>query len=199
VEAEKNLPAPWTTRKGKSKAYLLLYKILMDDSRPKMSVDTLWKSHELFHCYSFQDFTKYHKEMVVYVEKRKALVGQEEADFQHDVELFPRKAKTSRGQPFWDTHPAAKLLHDDIKSGRVASMKPAEIKASRLEYEPFDDKDFTKKVDQERSKQRTAPYWRMKKKKEQRKKLEEEMDQMKESWDLSYAVNNDLARRMENA
>jgi len=34
VEAEKNLPAPWTTRKGKSKAYLLLYKILMDDSLP---------------------------------------------------------------------------------------------------------------------------------------------------------------------
>ena len=113
--------------------------------------------------------------------------------------MFPRKAKTSRGQPFWDMHPAAKLLHDDIKSGRVASMKPAEIKASQPEYELFDDKDFTKKVDQERSKQRTAPYWQMKKKKEQRKKLEEEMDQMKESWDLSYAVNNDLARRMENA
>lgn len=133
--------------------------------------------------------------MVAYVEKRKALIVQKETDFQHDVELFPRKAKTSRGQPFWDTHPA----HDDIKTGHVASMKPAEIKASRPEYEPFDDKDFTKKVDQERSKQRTAPYWWMKKKKQQRKKLEEEMDQMKESWDLSYAVNNDLVQRMGNA
>jgi hypothetical protein len=55
---------PWTTQKTRSKGWLLLYCIWMDDSASNMTKEELLQSDPHFSCYPFEDFVKYDSNMI---------------------------------------------------------------------------------------------------------------------------------------
>jgi len=50
------------------------------------------------------------------------------------------------GNVLWHTHPTKGLLECDVAVGKAENIKPSELKKSRPEYEPFDNKQFCKAV-----------------------------------------------------
>jgi hypothetical protein len=58
----------------------------------------------------------------------------EEADFLHDMALFPRPEYNYRGEPHWDLSEAKPLLEADIKEGKYPAMMPKELWLTRPEY-----------------------------------------------------------------
>jgi hypothetical protein len=59
---------------------------------------------------------------------------EEEADFLHDMALFPRPEYNHRGEPHWDLSEAKPLLEADINDGKYPNMVPKELWLTRPEY-----------------------------------------------------------------
>ena len=89
-------------------------------------------------------------------------LNEEEDRFRKYCERFPAKEVTVRGEPFWNKHPAKKLLADDVESGLAYELRPELLRLTRKEYQEFKLHTFRKHVHQEKEKQRAAPYWRHK-------------------------------------
>lgn len=127
-----------------------------------MTVDEVWESHPIFKQYPLADFKTYYKNMVKLTDGRRKQLKRDVEIFREHMILFPRASLTSRGKPFWDTHPANSLLVEDTSSGRAKEFKPKALWESREEYQVFDLDDFRKHIYQERSKQLAGPYWQQK-------------------------------------
>lgn len=141
-----------------------------------------------FHLDSPFDFAEY-------TTKRQNQLSIEEAEFASDCKLFPSTARMSNGKLFWHKHHAAQLLHDDVKYG-YGSLRPSELYETRPEYKEFELSFFRRHLYQEIHKQLTGPYWKMKTKKLARKRLEEELDQMKMDWG-NRLLYSDIVEKFE--
>ena len=191
---------PWyTSTKNVSRAYSLLFMLYMDKKKSSkisgMSVEEIWASHPQFQLYELDKFKTYNKNMETLTSRRKRLVSEEEAIFRRDMIKLKDiiSDKTSRGYPFWHTHPASKLLKDDIAremSGNMNKRKPTQLWESRVQYQDFPLSVFRKHIYQERTKQLAAPYWQHTRNKIAQKKYEE-AECMVEEWDAVQA-NRDM-------
>ena len=95
-------------------------------------------------------------------DKTRAELDEEESNFARYCERFPAKKVTSRGEPFWNKHPAKDYLAADVESGLAYELKPTALRDTRKEYQEFTLHTFRKHVHQEKEKQRSKPYWRHK-------------------------------------
>jgi len=95
----------WYTPGKISTGYSLLYSILMEPEGTgieSMSVHAIWQSHTAFRCYDFESFQGYYTKMKALVKKHRKIVMQDEADFQHDMNLIPEKS-----HDVWYRHPVS--------------------------------------------------------------------------------------------
>lgn len=176
----------YTSQNNVSDGYSLLFSLYMDPihskTLKKMSDEEVWKSHAHFQCYSLNDFAVYNKNMLELTNRRKELIAVEEESFRRDMLKIPPREKTSRGEPFWHTHPASELLKEDEKDGTAKGMLPRQLWLSRKEYQDFTLTTFRKHIYQERTKQLSAPCWQHKRNEAGAKKHREETMKMKADW-----------------
>ena len=127
------------------------------------------------------------------------LIAKEEEDYQHDSLHFPRTLVTTRGYPHWDTHPSSALLHDDVKSGLASTLKPAQLRARRIEYQDFPPNVFRGHIYQEKRYQKEGEYWIPKRNKKGQKKRDDEVQKMKGDWEENQFDENvkEICRQME--
>lgn len=109
-------------------------------------------------------------------------LDEEEARFAEYCRRFPAKKLTKCGEPFWNKHPAKDCLAEDVRSGLAYELKPADLRATRKEYQEFSAFTFRKHVHQEKEKQRSKPYWRHKRNIEATIKLAKERMSQKHNW-----------------
>lgn len=142
----------------------MIYDQLINTSlySSQMTVDEIWNSHPVFKQYPFNDFKKYHTNMVKLTDVRRKQLQRDVEIFREHMILFPRDTLTSRNKLFWDTHPANNLLEVDTTSGRAKELKPKALWESREEYQDFSLDDFRGHIYQERSKQLAGTYWQQK-------------------------------------
>ena len=196
IEGGKKLVVePWyTSAKNVSKAYALLFSLHMNPttyrSIEKMSAEEIWKSSPLFQQYELIKFKEHLKKMADRTTKRKQLIQIEHDAFIADMRALPPNRITSKGYPFWDTHPAFELLEEDEKSGRTETMTPLELWKSRKEYQEFPLIVFRKHIYQLRTKQLQVPYWQFKRNNIARKKYEEDAEMLSSEWQQTWHSTN---------
>ncbi len=177
---------PWKTRSSCSKGCHFLRGLLMDSKTYKevlaLSVEELWNSNQHFRCYPKEDFEKYLKDMKAATAKARAAIQANEKLFQKDMKNFPPQEVNQKGEKFWYNHAARTLLAEDLNTS--GAMKPAQLQASRKEYQDFKPRTFRKHVYQEQEKQRAAPYWRHKRNLAAQQKIAEERSEMKRQWEV---------------
>ena len=107
---------PW--KQSVAKAFLL--KLLIDPDRPlkDMSAKEIYDSHTVFQQYPFSRFKDNMRSLAKQVKRDKEWAKIEGEDIERDMKLVPRNKTTIRGYPFWNTHKANELLHEDVKSGK---------------------------------------------------------------------------------
>jgi hypothetical protein len=180
VEEEEPTVVKWYTQGKISPGYSLLYSLLMESEGTgieNMTVHDIWQSHAAFRCYDFQSFQGYYTKMKALVKKHRKIVMQDEADFQHDMDLIPEKS-----HDVWYKHPAKELLKKDVKDG-VASLKgPQDLRKMRIEYQDFSVTKFCKEVHHEKQRQRAKPFWQWFRNKEAREMHEREVNELRTQW-----------------
>lgn len=176
----------YTSPNNVSKAYDLLFSLHMNPttfrSIDQMSAEEIWKSSPLFQQYELNKFKEHLKKMSKRTKDRKHLIQQEHDAFLADMLAIPPKSLTSRGYPFWYTHPACDLLEEDEIGGNTVTMKPKELWKSRKEYQDFPLDIFRKHIYQLRTKRLAAPYWQFKRNKTARKQYEKDIERMTSEW-----------------
>lgn len=185
-EEEKDTVEPWATRKKRSKGWHLLYGLRMvketNDQLNSLTDEEIWESNTLFKQYPLEDFKKYNKDMATSTAIQRKRIEDEEKDFEQHCKNIPHNKVTDRGEPFWYIHPAKAFLIEDVESGLAYDIKPAALRETRNEYKEFKLKTFRKHVDQEKERQRAAPYWRYKRNIAARQQIEKEREEMRLQW-----------------
>lgn len=159
-------PKPWQHSSAKKD----LKKSLMDPSSSihNMSLSAIRDSDPRFKQYP--KFEKYFKDLKAKVEEEKRMVKEDDRLAEEHVKNFPGNQRNPRGYPRWKDHPAKALLEIDVASKLHKRMQPAELWATRKEYEEFPLKVFRKYKEREVEKQRAALHWADKRNKEGLKK-----------------------------
>lgn len=174
----------YTSANNVSKAYSLLFSLLMNDAGFKvlsrMNVKEIWQSDPQFQQYELEKFKEYYKNMLKRTNTRKRLLLDENKAYHDDMLKCPRRQETIRGYPFWDTHKASELLEEDEESGKAKELTPKELWATRKEYQDFPLSVFRKHIYQLRSKRSATIFWQYKRNMNARKKYEEVEGMMKE-------------------
>lgn len=157
------------------------------------------ESHRLFRQYPLADFRKYDAEMIQFTSAKKAQRDDQQEAFERHCLAFPRGLLTERGVPYWDTHPAKKMLEEDVKcySSEPHKLKPAKLRETRVEYKSFSLKKFGERVHAEKKRQRTQPFWQQSAKKIAIKKREEDLEEMKKDW-MENDINGEVDRLAED-
>lgn len=185
-EEKEDTVEPWATRKKRSAGWHLLYELRMvketNDQLNSMTDEEIWESNKLFKQYPLEDFKKYNKDMATSTAIQRKRIEDEEKDFEQHCKNIPHNKVTDRGEPFWYIHPAKAFLIEDVESGLAYDIKPAALRETRDEYKEFKLKTFRKHVDQEKERQRAAPYWRYKRNIAARQQIEKEREEMRIQW-----------------
>ena len=100
-----------------------------------------------------------------------------------------RMQLTSRGQKFWDTHPAKQLLSEDVRKGKAKEMKPKELYSNNPIYQEFEQAVFRKHIYQEQRKQSEQAYWLVKKNLLELKKVVVEAHEIASEWELQNDID----------
>lgn len=172
-------------KKKKSPGYELLFRLYMDRNSGihVMTVEEIWDSSPWFRCYDLNEFKKYNKEMISLVKKYRGRIEKESADFLADQSNFPRKSSTHTSEPFWDTHPARKLLEADVMSGLAYKLKPNQLYKTQPAYSQFTIDTFRCHIYQEKYAQKAVAYWQCKRNIIAQRQHSKEMDQRKYAWE----------------
>jgi hypothetical protein len=168
-----------------STAKSVLFELLLDENSyiHRQTNDHVYESHPCFQEFDPKYFKKHLKTLRKLAKETLKLIAKEEEDYQQDLLRFPRTSMTSGGYPHWDTHQSSVLLHDDVKSGLASTLKPAELRARRIEYQDFPPNVFRGHIYQEKRHQKEGDYWIPKRNKEAQKKRDDEVQKMKGDWE----------------
>ena len=147
-----------------------------------MTAKEIWESHPKFKQYEYKSFKQWNASMKKMTTKRREQVDNEENAFQNDMLKFPKNKITSRYLPFWNDHPASKLLEDDVSKGMSKMWTPTQLWKSRKEYQDFPLPIFRKHIYVVQTKQLAAPYWQHKRNLVAQKKQMEEATKLKSEW-----------------
>ena len=168
----------------KSKARQLLLEMLRDKRSQvrNMQANEVRESHEWFQDYPPANFKRYFEDMKAAAKKHEEKVDRDNANISMELEKFPRNGLTNRGYPFWDTHPASRLLRFDIEGGKD-NLTPTELRMSRDEYRAFPLQVFRYHIYQERRRVRESKLKVVQRNKKALKSHLVEVRQNKKTWD----------------
>lgn len=171
--ASSNGPKPKAWQHSNAKKDLK--RALLDPNSPihNMSVEDIRDSDERYKKYP--NFLKYYRDLKAHVEAEKKRVQADDIAAELYIKNNPRPSKNERGYPYWDTHPAKTLLEVDVANKMNEKMKPAQLRNTRDAYKEFPMDIFTKRVNQEVSKQKAARFWAYKRNKRGMKKYLQEV------------------------
>ena len=185
-----------------SKSKRFLSKLLLDKTSwiHKKTDDEVYRCQECFMEYDRSVFQKHLNNERKLAEKTSTLVAQQEREFALEQMNNPRKPMTIRGYPFWDSHPANLLLKEDVETGLVSRVKPAELRALRKEYKEFPLKVFRSHIYQEQRERREKDYWVVKRNKNAQRIRDREVKKMKEQWEKDQLDEGmgDVCRQWEH-
>jgi hypothetical protein len=179
-------PPPWRNSLTKMR----LRELLKDESSwvQICTAEEVWENDPKFKQYPKDRFLANFKNLKEAIELENKCIDFDEAAFKDHKHLFPRNHKTERGEPFWDAHPAKKLLEDDVSMGKVTfkvgsavvNRKPKDVQRDRLEYQDFKLSTFRNFLHQEKRRQREEVFWQKKRNDKAAKKHQEEEKKRKE-------------------
>lgn len=160
-----------------------LRSLLMDPSSyvHNKAVDEIHNDDPIFKQYPLRNFKTNFRNLKNSIDVERAAIQFDQLSLEADRNKYPRNGTTDRGYPFWDTHPARKLLEDSVRKGQANNVKPQEIRSSETAYKDFPPRVFAKHVHQEKAKQTQEVYWQQKRNKKGRKKHEVEAVALKDS------------------
>ena len=167
-------PQPWQHSQARKDL-----KKLMENPNSSIkgkSVLEIYQSNKCYEEWGLEKFQKYHKSLKEQVERKNRRIKLDDIAAKEHKKNFPRNAKTKRGYPHWNTHPAKKMLETDIFNGLHKEKEPSEIRTTRKEYKEFPKEVFAKRVQGEISKQRAAQFWGIKRNKKGMKKYLESIE-----------------------
>ncbi|CAJ1945443.1 unnamed protein product [Cylindrotheca closterium] len=112
-------------------------------------VEDLWTHYENEAGFEKVCFDQFKERLEAHREQVKTTLARsryEEECLRHDRILFPREEVDDNGIPFFDLHPAKKLLEDDVAANKHASMKPEQLRQTREEYKVFPNSYFRPRI-----------------------------------------------------
>jgi hypothetical protein len=125
--------------------------------------------------------------MKALVKKHRKIVMQDEADFQHDMNLIPEKS-----HDVWYRHPVSgtdiRLKNCSRKMWKKDWLHQwihkncQELWGTRIEYQSFSTQKFCKEVHHEKQRQRAKPFWQWFRNKEAREMHEREVSELRSQW-----------------
>jgi hypothetical protein len=112
--------------------------------------------------------------------KRNAVKFDQEA-FEKEQAAFPRNQLTKRGNPFWDTSDAKRILLVELKDDNIgpiiSNMKPKEVHERHPEYKLFDLDVFRNHLYHEKSNLKQNVFWQVKRNRKARSRHERDAAQ----------------------
>lgn len=158
----KQKPKPWQHSIAKKE----LKRALLDPTSKihNMSVEEIHRSNDQYKLYP--NFPKYYRALQLHIEEEKMQVKADDIAAVDQLKNNPRNLLNKRGYPHWDTHAAKILLEHDIANKVNEKMSPQQLRMTRDAYREFPPKVFGQRVQAEKSKQRSAKFWALKRNKE---------------------------------
>ncbi|EJK63452.1 hypothetical protein THAOC_15884 [Thalassiosira oceanica] len=109
-------------------------------------VGTQWKEQKWGDSFAKDDKSKIHSMTPAEVTLPPSIecerVAQEMKEFLREQSLYPRGKVTSRGKPFWDTHPGNALLKFDIAEGKLGKYETCRTSADQSGVSRFQRQDL---------------------------------------------------------
>ena len=127
----------------------------------EMTAEEAWTHYQNEEGFENIVFSQFKECLAAHRKQVKATIARsryEEECLRHDRKLFPRKDKNEDGIPFFDLHPAKKLLEEDIRNNKHKTMQPEELRQTRDEYKVFPKNKFRPRVYQAIRKKRFINY-----------------------------------------
>ena len=147
-------PKPWQHSDAKK----ALKKALLDPNSEihNMSVEEVLETDPRYKQYP--KFSKYYKDLKARVKEEKETVNIDDLAAKLHMMSFPTPCMNAQGYLNWKGHPAKALLEADVANG-LNEMGPKKLQLTRIEYQEFSLRIFTKRMAREVDKQRSAAYW----------------------------------------
>lgn len=161
----KNKVPRWTQ---KCKPRQLLYMDIMADKislGETTTAEAARNQRPEYLQYPLPAFTRYLDKMREQINKKNERRDRDAAAVVNFWKLHPKKMWNVRGEPRWEGSDAEKFLHEDMLLNKHIDMKPAALRATRIEYQAYFPKSFSSKIDQLVRKTKFQRYVRDKSKK----------------------------------
>jgi len=158
----KQQPKPWQHSTAKKE----LKRALLDPTSNvhSISVEEVHRSNDQYKLYP--NFPKYYRALQLHIEEEKMQVIADDIAAADQMKQNPRHRLNKRGYPHWDTHIAKILLERDIANKVHEKMSPQQLRMTRDAYKEFPPRVFGQQVQAEKTKQRAAKFWALKRNKE---------------------------------
>ena len=155
-------PKPWQHSIAKKQ----LKQALLDPTSKlhTMSVSEIQQSNDQYKQYP--NFPKYYQALQLQIKEEKLQVKADDIAAADQLRKNPRHPLNKRGYPHWDSHSAKQLLERDIANKVNEQMSPQQLRMTRDAYKEFPPKVFAQRVQAEKSKQRAASFWALKRNRE---------------------------------
>ena len=121
-----------------------------------MSIEEVLETDQRYKQYP--KFSKYYKDLKESVKEEKETVNIDDLAAKLHMMSFPTPCMNAQGYSNWKGHPAKALLEVDVANG-LNEMGPKKLQLTRIEYQEFSLRIFTKQMAREVDKQRSASYW----------------------------------------
>ena len=129
-----------------------------------MSISEIQQSNDQYKQYS--NFPKYYQALQLQIKEEKMQVKADDIAAADQLRQNPRHPLNKRGYPHWDSHTAKQLLEHDIANKLNEQLSPQQLRMTRDAYKEFLPKVFAQRVHAEKSKQRAASFWALKRNRE---------------------------------
>ena len=126
-----SVPERWEHSKAKA---VLKQLFESDESMMKKDEEELYHlSPDLFGQYRFDRFKENSKNLKKKITEDREMNAFQEAALVHDRQMFPKNSNTHWGYGRWDQAEAKTQLRADVKNNLHKSMKPKDLRQSKIE------------------------------------------------------------------
>jgi hypothetical protein len=151
-----NDPSPWMNSRAKM---LLRQDILdgkvVDSMKPKQ----VFEMRPEYEPYGLVKFRTNLKNLRDGIKKNHAKADSNSATLAHERRMHPPLTQTSRGYPRWDGSDAERFIKEDTDAGLTNSMKPSDLRGTRLEYQAFPLQVFRNHIHKDKRAGCESGYW----------------------------------------
>ena len=145
----------------------LLSKDILDGKTSGKKLKQVYEMHAVYKQYAYNNFRANLRCLKINLQELQDRADEDLAAFLHDEALDLRANKP---YPRWGGSVAEELLKRDIDNGRLETMKPQQLQATRPQYSPYPLKVFRDHVQQELRSRRERSYWLARRRQKEKEK-----------------------------